>query len=540
MFVLEPRDVISKHNGQIPLHHNRQTEGSMAKHIIRGSIRGKLHLLLLLILAVGISGLGFAQDGKQGAPPQEPPKGQGPGPKSGGQSGGGASTGIGIDVGQVIGLFRHHAKSPAEANTQQTSASGVWQKSLPPNQVKSEKIAVHNGCNRPERFEVMSQPFPAFMQLSGERDLEVTAQGLNEFLVQFNTNGLKEGEYDGALVVRCVTCKKPCIQTNRVLNVHLTVLALVAKVPENAPNGSPNPIPPTKTPEPTKTTTPQPTVIPPAATPAVAPVPASASNGEPTHTALDKAPEQTKTVTPSPTPVPRVSAPEIVGTNQALANTSNDHPQSQSAKGTGTQSTVPTEAIGQTTTTGTTSTTEVQSGTTTLSYNVSLLADSRIETGKPLNLTAQIFPDLPPGKSAQYCFSWGDGNTRECQASPAAVHIYGLRGKYSASVEVFVEQEKLASAIQIDAVMPLRTKLLLILAVILALLVAASGIHKARKMIKAAVSVHASAGTHKIEPQLIERSEGLCIRCVRTSAVSKIVFTPPSPLPQENKETANV
>jgi len=171
---------------------------------------------------------------------------------------------------------------------------------------------------------------------------------------------------------------------------------------------------------------------------------------------------------------------------------------------------------------------------------VSLRADSRIETGKPVSFSAELYPDSPSGKPVQYCFSWGDGSLPICQNSPAATHVYRLRGRYAASVEAFVDQEKLASAIQVEAVFPLWLITLLILALILVLLAAALGTHKARKVVKAAVTVKTDFGSHKITPVAIETGEGLHIRCVRTEAVSKIIFSPADPLTQENKETANV
>ncbi len=593
-----PGSVIFKHNGQIPYIIAGKTEGSMAKHIMHRSVKGKLYLPLILILAASISAWGFAQDGKQGAPPQEPPKGQGPGPKSGGQGGGGVSTGVGVDVGQVIGLFRHHAKVQLQANTQNVeagqpvsftttvtpSAPGltyefhwtkdkgspgqqettpginhvypspgqytanvivysngkkvatsndvnitvqqptaasvareiVWRLSLPPNQTKPAAIAANNQCKQPQRWEIVSQPFPTFLHLSGDRTFDVGAHSKREFPVQLDSTGLKEGEYEGTVIVQCVTCKRPeCNQERNIINVRLTVEpVVVASVPPAGTNGTPTTTPPTKTPAPVATG-----------------------------------------ITPPPAPSP-TAAPVTPGSGQTLATATSDQPQQSNAKAipgarppansvapassSASAEPVKIETTSVPATGASSGRSSDQSGGVSSPYSVSLLADSQVETGKPLNFTAQIFPDLPPEKSARYCFSWGDGKARKCQASPTASHIYGSRGKYSASVEVFVEREKLASAIQIAAVMPWRIKLLLILAVILAVLLAASGARKIRKMIKAAVSVHTNPGTHKITPQIIEPGVALHIRCVHTPAVSKIVFTPPSPLAQENKETANV
>src|SRR5205085_2244735 len=181
------------------------------------------------------------------------PKGQGPGPKSGGQ--GGVSTGVSVDVGQVIGLFRHHAKVQIQAIPQQIQAGQpvlftatvtpnapgltyefhwtqdkdspgqqatiptinhaypapgqytanviVYSKgkpvarsndvgivvqqavatpppgpvvrdlnlSLQPNEVKYLNIDAKNDCDQQNRWEVVSEGFPAFMRLSGDQSL---------------------------------------------------------------------------------------------------------------------------------------------------------------------------------------------------------------------------------------------------------------------------------------------------------------------------------------------------------------------------------
>ncbi|HEV2962041.1 MAG TPA: PKD domain-containing protein [Candidatus Angelobacter sp.] len=580
----------------------------MAKHIKHRSITGQFSLLLLLSLILGFSCLGSAQDGQKGSPPQEPPKGQGSEPKSGGQSGGGVSTGIGVDVGQVIGLFRHHTQVQLKANTQQVpagqpvlftatatpNASGLtyefhWSKdkdspgqseitpsvnhaysaagqytanvvvyskgkkiatsndvsitvqqpgpavsdvrlSLQQNQAKSLNIAAKNNCNQTQRWEVVSQPFPAFMHLAGDWSFDVNAHSKRDFPLEYNSSGLKEGEHEGTVIVRCVTCiPGKCNSVPNIFKVHLTIEpALVAAVPGVGANGTPTPAPPDKPAEPVKTANPPPTVVLPVATPTSAVVP------------------------------PPVAAPTRGGSNGTLSTAKGDQSQQQNAKGTSAPvrspsqdqptggSTQPVKGpvqagdAGVTMADGTASKIPDQSGAPPTEYSVSLQTDSHIEAGKPVNFSAQLFPDLPSGKPARYCFSWGDGSAQSCQDSPAAMHVYRVRGKYSASVEVFVDQEKLSSGLQVDAVLPLWLKSLLILVLILAFLAATLGIRKARKMVRAAVSINTDFGHHKISPDVVEGGEGLHIRCVRGAAVSKITFTPSDPLPQENKETANV
>jgi hypothetical protein len=587
----------------------------MARQIMHRRITGQLSLTLLLALVTAFSDVGSAQDGQKGAPPQEPPKGQGPSPKSGGQGGGGVSTGVGVDVGQVIGLFRHHAKAHLQVNTQQVPAGQpvlftatvapnapgltyefhwtkdkdapaqreitpaishaypspgqyianvvvysngkkvatsndvsivvqqaaegapatapatteiVWRLSIQPNQVKSVAIAASNNCNQPQRWEVASQPFPAFMHLSGDSSFDVNAHSRRELPVQFDSSGLKEGEHEGTVIVRCVTCKPTeCKSDAKVLKVHLTVEpAVVASVQPSGANGIPTPTPLSKTTEPAKTATTLPQVTPPALVP--------------------------------PSPAGRYTTPAPTGSNGTPSTGKSDSPQQQTAKGTSTQasSNLPSQSVpagvstqpaksddpGKTGAPGITAASpdQSQSGAPLLSYSVSLQADSRIEAGKPTSFSAELYPNPPSGEPVRYCFLWGDGSPQNCQDSPAATHVYRSRGKYLASVEVLADQEKLAAAIQIEAALPMWLKILLVLALVLALLAAAYGTHKARKVVKGAVSVKADFGSHKITPAAIESGEGLHIRCVRTAAVSTITFSSSDQLTQENKETANV
>ena len=125
--------------------------------------------------------------------------------------------------------------------------------------------------------------------------------------------------------------------------------------------------------------------------------------------------------------------------------------------------------------------------------------------------------------------------TQPAQSEPDQTVAVGTESKSSGQ-----DQKKLASPIQIDAVLPLWLKALFVLILILAILAATLSIRKARKMVKAAVSINIDSGHHKISPDVVESGEGLHIVCVQGTAVSKIIFTPSDPLPQENKETANV
>ncbi len=427
--------------------------------------------------------------------------------------------------------------------------------SLQPNQVKSATIVANNLCNQPQHWEIVSQSFPAFMHFTGDWGFDVNAHGKRDLPVQFDSSGLKEGAYKGAVTLRCLTCKPTeCNLDRTVVNVSLTVEPpLVAPNPVAGANSNPTPPAGNGTSGPVKTGTG--TSV--AATPGmIAPgptgsdtAPQSSENKQTVSASLP--PVVTSPAVAPPTPGSSNTAPPASGNSSALSAAGSDHPQQQNVRATPDQMSQPnsnvslppvdikTAEVHEAGAGGTTSVNPDRDGAASLPYSVSLRADSHTEAGKPSSFSADLYPTPPLGRPVRYCFSWGDGTPQSCQESPAATHIYRSRGKYLASVEVFADQEKLATSIQIEAALPVWLKSLFILALVLVLVATAYGTHRVRRVVKGAVSVKTDFGSHKITPAEVESGEGLHIRCVRTAAISKITFSS-SDLTQENKETANV
>jgi hypothetical protein len=168
---------------------------------------------------------------------------------------------------------------------------------------------------------------------------------------------------------------------------------------------------------------------------------------------------------------------------------------------------------------------------TPISYSLVLHGDALPESGKPANFVAQLTPEPPPGKHLRYCFAWGDGDLPSCQSAPSAVHTYRAQGKYLAvasvdELEGGENERKLAASepLAIDAGKPLWLALLPVTALVLVVLAAAYGAHKARKFLHGTVTVHLDPGRHTIAPQTLKSGESLRIRCVRSPARSQIRF----------------
>jgi hypothetical protein len=365
------------------------------------------------------------------------------------------------------------------------------------------------------------------MHFTGDWSFDVNAHSKHDLPMQFDSNGLKQGAYDGTVIIRCLTCKATdCNQVRSVVNVHLTVEPpLVASNPGAGANStSTPPSPGNGASEPVKTANVPPVTILPTTTPPAVVAPPAGSN----------------------------TAPPASGNKQALSAAESGHPQEQNAKGApnpvgqprSSVSTPPVNVkaadVNGTGSVGTTSDNSDKGGAPSLPYSVSLRADSRTAAGQPANFTADLYPIPTSGKPVRYCFSWGDGSPQNCQESPAATHVYRSRGRYLASVEVFADQEKLAASIQIEAALSMWLRAWIMLALVLLILVTAYGTHRARKVLKAAVSVKTDFGKHKTTPAVVESGEGLHIRCVRSAAVSTITFSSSGESIQENKETANV
>jgi hypothetical protein len=125
-------------------------------------------------------------------------------------------------------------------------------------------ITIQNQCRQTHSFTVNQQQTP-FLQLLAPATAEVAGNSSYQIPVRFNTNGMKAGQYQGTVVIKCETCRKEktCKQDREVLPVHLIVRGEGGPqlIPEN-PTQPQNPEPPIvkqDKPKPSPTATPIPT-----------------------------------------------------------------------------------------------------------------------------------------------------------------------------------------------------------------------------------------------------------------------------------------
>ncbi len=107
-----------------------------------------------------------------------------------------------------------------------------WRFSLKQNQTAKSNIDVRNICFKRHRFQIELRDLP-FMRLLDSPTFSVDPRNRYALPVEFNSTGLKAGEYEGAVLVRCMTCprEKGCTQDRQVLHVYMAVSAPEAEVP---------------------------------------------------------------------------------------------------------------------------------------------------------------------------------------------------------------------------------------------------------------------------------------------------------------------
>jgi len=99
-----------------------------------------------------------------------------------------------------------------------------WRFSIRPDQVVSSGITAENACRRGNLFEIDVQHLPPFVRLRGESSATVASHDRHVFPVQFDSTGLAKGQYEGVVVIRCVTCRKnDCSQDRELLHIYMTV-----------------------------------------------------------------------------------------------------------------------------------------------------------------------------------------------------------------------------------------------------------------------------------------------------------------------------
>ena len=100
-----------------------------------------------------------------------------------------------------------------------------WRFTIKANKVAPSSLTAENECRRRHRLEIDVSTLPPFMQLMGDSSFEVEPRSQHEVPVRFDTRGLKAGEYQGLVVIKCVTCSTEvgCRQDRKTIHVYMTV-----------------------------------------------------------------------------------------------------------------------------------------------------------------------------------------------------------------------------------------------------------------------------------------------------------------------------
>ncbi len=117
----------------------------------------------------------------------------------------------------------------AHAQRPSTPPSGQfeWRFSLKQNQVAPSNITAQNICFKRHRFQIDAEDLPPFMRLLGPPTFTVNPHNQYSVPVEFDSTGLKAGQSEGLVTIKCVTCprEKGCAQDRQLLHIHMTVLA---------------------------------------------------------------------------------------------------------------------------------------------------------------------------------------------------------------------------------------------------------------------------------------------------------------------------
>ena len=100
-----------------------------------------------------------------------------------------------------------------------------WRFTVKADQVTSSNITAENECRKRHRFEIDSNSLPAFMHLMSDITFDVESRAQHTVPVKFDTHGLKTGDYQALVVIKCVNCKEElgCKQDRSILHVYMTV-----------------------------------------------------------------------------------------------------------------------------------------------------------------------------------------------------------------------------------------------------------------------------------------------------------------------------
>ena len=107
----------------------------------------------------------------------------------------------------------------------------VWDVKLAPNTSAKSSLTIRNQCKQEHSFAVTLENL-SYMRLLAEPTVIVRGGSSQNLPVSFNATGMKPGEYQGTVLVKCNTCRKEhsCHQDRETFPARLTVLPLESKV----------------------------------------------------------------------------------------------------------------------------------------------------------------------------------------------------------------------------------------------------------------------------------------------------------------------
>jgi subtilisin family serine protease len=100
-----------------------------------------------------------------------------------------------------------------------------WRFTIKADRVAPSTLTAENECRRRHQLAIDVATLPPFLHLMGEATFAVEPRSQHAVPVKFDTRGLKAGEYQGLVVIKCVTCNTEpgCTQDRKLVHVYMTV-----------------------------------------------------------------------------------------------------------------------------------------------------------------------------------------------------------------------------------------------------------------------------------------------------------------------------
>jgi hypothetical protein len=120
----------------------------------------------------------------------------------------------------------------------------------PPNWTGTSSLEIVNHCKRNHVFEVLTTNLPFVQFLADTHNVSVPGHKSKNLPVQFATDAMSPGQYNGQVIVHCIDCPKEptCTQDREYVPVQLVVTTQAEKPPqENQPATERQPSQPPKT-----------------------------------------------------------------------------------------------------------------------------------------------------------------------------------------------------------------------------------------------------------------------------------------------------